>query len=242
MKPERAIILDSNPKSISLVREILSGESFDVLAANNGEKAVNMVATEQPDLIILEINLKGKMDGFEVIQRVREFSEVPIVVLTECCEPEDMVRAFDLGADDYVLKPFNAKVLLARLRAIFKRYHLASPPNTVTEIVCGHLKIDLLCRQVSIDGVEIYLAETEYNLLLELARHHDEVLLHEQLLLAVWGPDYQNEVDYLRSYVHMLRRKLEVNPANPKMIISKSGVGYMLVSSQAQFKERENGD
>ena len=234
MEPERVIIIDSNPKFVSLVREILTDEGYNVMAAFNGERAVKMTAVEQPDLMILDIVLNGEMDGFEVTRRVREFSEIPIMVLTSQDNPQDMVYAFENGADDYVLKPFNSKVLLARVRAILKRSRHSAPPQTESEINLNKLKIDLPCRKVTLDGLEVCLSETEYNLLLELARHVNEVLLHEDLLLAVWGPQFVREVDYLRSYIHMLRRKIEPYPGSPKRIISKSGVGYMLIDPPVQ--------
>jgi two-component system KDP operon response regulator KdpE len=234
MNPDRIVIVDSDPKHVSLLRQTLITAGCDVLVANNAEKAIQLIAQDQPDLVLLEIDLQGDMDGFVLTRRVREFSEIPVVILSARTQAEDVLRGFDAGADDYITKPFHAKILLARLRVVLKRCRGGGLPSSETEIDCAHFKINLPRRQVTIDGEEIYLSETEYNLLLELARHCNQVLLHEQLLTAVWGPKFRNEVDYLRSYVHTLRRKLESNPTNPRAIISKPGVGYMLVSGQSE--------
>ena len=175
------------------------------------------------------MSLPGPTDGFAVTRRVREFSDLPIVALSPSAESADILRAFDAGVDDYITRPFDPKILLARLRAVLKRSRgvIAVP----VEIVCEPLVIDQAARRVTIDGTEVYLTETEYNLLLELARHRNQVLLHEQLLVAVWGANFRTEIDYLRSYIHILRRKLEANPAQPRLILSRPGVGYMLVTA-----------
>ena len=230
MKPECIIVVDNDPKHISLVRQLLLTAGYDVLAANNGEKAIQLVAQEQPILVICEINLQGNMDGFELISRIREFSGIPIIILSTTTTTEIILRAYNTGVDDYITKPFNTKILLARINVILKRCRGVVPASTNTEIICSSFKINLPRRQVTVDSEEIYLSETEYNLLLEFATHSNQVLLHEHLLSAVWGPNFRHEIDYLRSYVHTLRRKLETNPSHPRVIISKPGLGYMLVS------------
>ena len=242
MKPDRVLAVEPDPKFSSLVRQVLLSGEYGVLAATNGERAIQMTAQEQPDLVLLELTLPGELTGFDVIHRIREFSEVPILILSVRTDPEDMVRGFDLGADDYITKPFHARLLLARIRAVLKRWHRTETRTPLADIVCDRLIINLPCRKVTVDDVEIYLTETEYNLLLELAKHSNQVLTHQQLLTAVWGTDYRFEVDYLRSYIHILRRKLESNPANPKIILSKQGVGYMVVSGQSEASgDRSNG-
>jgi two-component system KDP operon response regulator KdpE len=226
---DKILIVDHDAKSVYLVTQILTSTGYIVITANKGDKAVQLAAVEQPDLLILEMQLPGDMDGLEVARRVRAFSDLPVIFLSACAESEDMLRGFDAGADDYITKPFDPKILLVRLRAVLNRSRgrTAAP----AEIVCNNLVINQSARKVTLDGVEIYLTETEFNLLAELARHRNQVLLHEQLLGAVWGSEFHNEVDYLRSYIHILRRKLEYNPSQPKMIISRSGVGYMLIST-----------
>jgi two-component system KDP operon response regulator KdpE len=224
----RILVVDDEPKLVRLVQEILLATGYEVLAASNGDQAIEKVALEQPNLIILDIVLLGGMDGYQVARRIREFSDVPIIMLTIKGKEADLLRGFDAGADDYITKPFSSKELLARLRAVLKRSQ-GVQASIETEIDCGNLRIDLLRRVVTIHEREVHLTPTEYKVLFELAKHCNQVLLHEQLLTAVWGPEYRNDVDYLRSYIHCLRKKLEPEPANPKMILSNPGIGYMLV-------------
>jgi DNA-binding response OmpR family regulator len=224
------LVVDDEPKLVRLVREILVATGYDVLTANSGDRALELLAIEQPDLIILDILLPG-MDGYEITSRIREFSDVPIIMLTARVREADKLKGFEAGVDDYVTKPFSAKELLARVRAVLKRSNSNTSPKTDSEIVCGGIKIDLLRRKVTIEDREVHLTPTEYNLLHQLALHSNQVLLHEQLLTSVWGQEYRDDVDYLRSYIHCLRRKLEVDPGNPKLIVSSQGVGYMLVTS-----------
>ena len=216
---------------VHLLRQILTTAGYVVSAANKGERAVQLVAEEPPVLVLSETNLPGDVDGYAMVRRIREFSDIPIIFLAAGGEAEAMLAGFEAGADDYVTKPFDARVLLARIKAVLKRSQgvISSP----VEIPFGTFVINLASRQVFQKGIEIYLTETEYNLLLELVRHRNRVLLHEQLLMAVWGPKFCAEVDYLRSYIHMLRRKLERNPSQPQLIVSRPGVGYMLVSTLA---------
>ena len=225
----RILIVDDEPKLVRLVREILLATGYEVLAASSGDQAVEMVALEQPDLVIMDIMLLGAQDGYQVTRRIREFSEVPIIMLTIKAKDVDLLKGFEAGADDYLTKPFSSKVLLARLRAVLKRSLKATGASIETEIVCGDLHIDLLRRAVTIHEHEVHLTPTEYKVLIELARHSNQVLFHEQILSAVWGPEYISDVDYLRSYIHCLRKKLEPEPANPKMILSNPGIGYILV-------------
>jgi two-component system KDP operon response regulator KdpE len=228
----RILIVDDEPKLVRLVREILLATGYDVLAASTGEQALELIAIEQPDLVILDIMLRDGLDGYQVTQRIREFSEIPIIMLTAKIREPEMLRGFDAGADDYITKPFSSKELLARIRAVLKRSHRAPPVDQQTEIVCGELTIDLLRRTARLNNQEVHLTPTEYSLLRELAVNCNRVLLHEQLLSAVWGPEYRDDLDYLRSYIHILRKKLEADPSNPSMILSTPGVGYMLVDNQ----------
>lgn len=229
MSLSRILIVDDESKMVRLLREILTATGYEAFAASSGVQAIQMVAREQPDLIILDIILDGEMDGYRVAQRIREFSEIPIIMLTIKHKESDLLQAFECGADDYLTKPFSSKELLARLRAVLKRSQDYRPEELETEILCGDLHIDLLRHAVTIHGREVHLTPTEYKVLTELARHYNQVLLHEQILSSVWGPEYRDDVDYLRSYIHCLRKKLEPEPAKPKMIVSNPGIGYMLV-------------
>jgi DNA-binding response OmpR family regulator len=222
------LVVDDEPKLVHLVTEVLTATGFAVLSTAKGEDAIAMVAVEQPDLMVLDIALAGKIDGFEVAQRVREFSNIPIIMLTAKARESDLLQGFDVGTDDYLTKPFSAKELLARIRALLNRVRLESIAPTQASIQCGPLRINLAHRRVTMNGQGVRLTRTEYNLLRELATHPNRVLLHEELLTAVWGSEYRNDLDYLRAYVRYLRRKLEPEPDNPHLIITYPGVGYML--------------
>jgi two-component system KDP operon response regulator KdpE len=151
-------------------------------------------------------------------------------MLTAKVREADILRGFEVGADDYITKPFSAKELLARIRAVLKRVKSEAVASGESELIFGNLKIDLARRRVTLAGRQIRLTPTEYSLLHELATHCDQVMLHEQLLTAIWGPEYRNDIDYLRAYIHYLRQKLEPDPSKPRIILSTPGVGYMLAS------------
>jgi two-component system KDP operon response regulator KdpE len=232
MSKQRILLVDDEPKLVRLVWEVLSATGFEVITTGSGRTAIEKAAMEQLDLILLDIVLMDDVDGYEVARQVRDFSEVPIIMLTARAEETDLLRGFDAGADDYITKPFSAKELLARVRAVLKRS--SHEESTEAEIHCGDLHIDLARRRVIRNGEGIHLTRTEFNLLKQLASHRNQVLLHDQLLSAVWGPEYRDDLDYLRAYIRYLRRKLEVDPANPRYIVTYQGVGYMLDCSQEQ--------
>jgi DNA-binding response OmpR family regulator len=224
----KILIVDDEPRVINLVREILLAMGYEVIAACSGDNGIELAALEQPDLILLDILLPGALDGYQVAKRLREFSDVPIIMLTAKVREMDMLKGFEVGADDYITKPFSSKELLARVQAVLKRSRLERPHKLGPEITCGDLTIDFARRNVFVGDREVYLTPTEYNLLYELATHPNQVLFHDQLLSKVWGVEYRDDVDYLRSYIHYLRKKIEIDPSNPKLIVSSPGVGYML--------------
>jgi DNA-binding response OmpR family regulator len=232
MEKARILVVDDEPRLINLVREVLTATGYEVVTTVSGEHAIELTALEQPDLVLLDLVLTGTIDGYRVAQRIREFSNVPIIMLTARVRESDKLHGFDVGADDYITKPFSSKELLARIQAVLKRSQSMMVKTTRSEIVCGVLRIDLARHHVTNDGVEIHLTPTEYNLLHELATHCNQVLLHEQLLTAVWGSEYRNDIDYLRAYIRYLRQKIEIDPANPKVIVRCPGVGYMLVCAE----------
>jgi two-component system KDP operon response regulator KdpE len=238
----RILLIDDEPRVVNLVREVLGATGFEVLAAFSGESGIDRVALEQPDLVLLDIILPGAMDGYQVARRLREFTDVPIIMLTAKVREPDMLRGFDVGADDYITKPFSSKELLARIQAVLKRSRSGGTQAAAAEIICGDVRIDLARRRVTIDEREISLTPTEYSLLHELAIHPNQVLLHEQLLTKVWGLEYRDDLDYLRSYIHYLRKKLETDPANPKIILSSPGVGYMLVTPDGERQTNSRKD
>jgi two-component system KDP operon response regulator KdpE len=234
MPAPRILIVDDEPKLIRLARELLSATGFEVLMATSGQPAIEMVALERPDLVLLDIMLPGGLDGYAVAERVRQFSDVPIIMLTAKDQQADLLRGFDAGADDYVTKPFEAKELLARIRALLKRSQQTAPSPGEAEIVCGSLTIDLVRYHVRLDDKTIPLTKTEFSLLRELALHKNQVVEHGRLLAAVWGPEYRDDVDYLRAYIRYLRRKLEADPGNPRHIVTHTGIGYMLTCPEGE--------
>lgn len=222
------LVVDDEPKLVRLVREVLTATGYRVVSATKGKQAIELVATEQPDLLLLDIVLADDTDGYEVARRVREFSDLPIVMLTAKARESEVLRGFEVGADDYLTKPFSSKELLARVRAVLNRAKSGLPEQDTAEIRCGGLLIDLARHRVVRDGDEVHLTRTEFSLLRELARHRNRVLTHAELLSAVWGDEYRDDLDYLRAYIRYLRKKLESNPAEPKSITTVQGVGYML--------------
>ena len=232
MHEQRILLVDDEPKLVRLVWEVLTATGFQVITTGSGREAIEKAAIEQPELILLDIVLADDIDGYEVARRVRAFSDVPIIMLTARAEESDLLLGFDVGVDDYITKPFSSKELLARVRAILKRANKDATDAVEGEILCGELHIDMARRRVTRNGESIHLTRTEYNLLHELAMHQNQVLLHDQLLSAVWGPEYRDDLDYLRAYVRYLRRKIERDPANPRYIITSPGVGYMLECSE----------
>jgi two-component system KDP operon response regulator KdpE len=234
MEGARVLIVEDEPRIVYLVREVLTAAGYEVFAACNGKNAVEQVALHQPHLVILDILLPGGQDGYAVADRLREFSDIPIIMLTGKAREADMLLGFEAGADDYITKPFSSKELLARIKAVLKRSRQgAAQPVSREEIECGDIRIDLRRRKVTNAGLEVHLTSTEYKVLHELAVHQNQVLLHEQLLTAVWGSEYRDDCEYLRSYIHSLRKKLEKNPADPKIIVRCRGVGYCLVCDEA---------
>lgn len=224
---EKILIVDDEPRVLQLVRTVLEAVGYEVVAAMKGESAIQMVALEQPDLVLLDIRLPNDMNGYQVCERIRGFSTVGVIMLTAKARHEDVIRGFEAGADDYVTKPFNAKELVARVEAVLRRTR--DPGDRVQPTTaCGKLEIDLARKTVKVRGERVALTPTEYALLGQLARHPNCVMTHSQLLAKVWGPEYRDDVDYLRAYVRYLRRKLEDDPSNPEYILTAQGVGYML--------------
>jgi two-component system KDP operon response regulator KdpE len=211
-----------------LLKLNLESGGHRVVTVETGTAALEQAESDPPDLVLLDVMMPG-MDGFTCLQRLREFSQVPVIMLTAKGEEEDKVRGLDLGADDYLSKPFGLSELLARVRVALRRHPTGDAPPAV--LVVGELTINLARRRIIRDDTEIRLTPTEYKLLFELASNAGKVLLHSDLLSRVWGPEYRDEIDYLWTYVRYLRNKIEPDPANPRYIISEPGVGYMLAVS-----------
>lgn len=222
----KILIVDDEPRVSRLVTEVLTAVGYEVVVTASGGTAIEMVALEQPDLVLLDI-LLPQMDGYQVCSRLREFSDVPVIMLTAKALDSDILRGFDVGADDYLTKPFNSKELLARVKAVLRRISRGEEA-AASLLTCGNLTIDLARRTVSVAGAPVNLTRTEFDLLRCLALNPNRVMTHEELLTKVWGPEYRNDLDYLRAYIRYLRRKLETDPAAPLTIVTTQGVGYML--------------
>ena len=224
---EKILVVEDEPRVVLLVSQVLKAVGYEVVAAANGTSALDTFALEQPDMVLLDILLPHGPDGYEVCRRIREFSNVPVIMLTAKARESEMLRGFDVGADDYLTKPFSAKELVARVRAVLRRAERAEESGAPT-LRCGELEIQFARRAVRVRGQVVHLTRTEYALLRALALYPNRVQLHADLLTAVWGSAYRDDVDYLRAYVRHLRRKLEVDPAHPRHILTSQGVGYML--------------
>jgi DNA-binding response OmpR family regulator len=223
------LVVDDDPRMLRLLRLNLERAGYRVATEGDGGAALDRVDLERPDLILLDVMMPA-MDGFTFLARLREFSALPVILLTAKGEERDKVQGLDLGADDYLTKPFGPAELLARVRAVLRRK--AQPAEATPSILSiGDLTIDLARRRVVRQGEEIHLTPTEYKLLRELATNRGKVLLHGELLARVWGPEYRDEVDYLWNYVRYLRHKIEPDPAHPRYLLSEPGVGYVLASN-----------
>ena len=228
LKDKLILVVDDEPRMINLMRMNLELEGCRVLTATNGREALEKVREELPDVVLLDIMMPG-MDGFEALRRARQFSQVPVIILTAKDDEEDRIRGLELGADDYVGKPFSHRELISRIRAVLRR-HYAPPPTPQTTVkVDERLTIDFAKREVLVNGERVNLRPTEYRLLYHLVQNAGYVMPHETLLTKVWGPEYRDETHYLRLYVTYLRQKIEEDPASPKYILTERGVGYRFV-------------
>jgi two-component system, OmpR family, KDP operon response regulator KdpE len=225
MTKTRILVVDDELVIIKLLKANLEAAGYQVFTALDGIEALEVVEKESPDLMVLDITMP-KMDGFEVCRRVREWSQVPIIMLSALNDESDKVKCLDLGADDYVTKPFSKDELLARAKAVIRRMKKSDAKPARPSFISGRLQIDFISRQVLIGGKEIKLTPTEYNLFQELTLNAGKVLTYNYLLNKVWGPEYSNEKEYLHVFIGRLRTKLEENQANPGKIVTFSGVGY----------------
>ncbi len=227
----KVLVVDDEADVIEVVNLCFSlrWPEAEVLAAKNADEALDLIESHAPDLILLDIVLPG-MDGFHLCQEVRRFSDVPIIMLTARDSEVDKVRGLEMGADDYVTKPFSHLELLARVRAVLRRYQSQLP--AVGEMFeSGDLRIDYGSRTVTVRGQPVRLTPTEYSLLFHLTRNAGRVLPHHTLLAKVWGREYVDEMDYLKVYIRRLRQKLEADPETIGRIVSERGVGYKFVAA-----------
>ena len=222
----RILIVDDEPRYLRLMEANLITEGFKVIKATNGQEAVDMVASHQPDLVLLDV-MMPILDGFGACERIREFSSVPIIIVTARGEENARVRGLDLGADDYIVKPFAANEMLARVRAVLRRVKTSGGTQQAV-FSHGALKIDFARAEVFRGDKTVFLSATEYRLLLQFAHNLGKVLSSEELLTNVWGPEYGDDKEILWVSISRLRQKLEEDPKNPVHIVTRSGLGYTM--------------
>lgn len=226
----RILVVDDEPAILRAVRNNLTHHDFQVETVETGQEAVAALTRFHPDLILLDLGLPD-IDGFEVIRQVRSYSNIPIVVLSVRDAERDKVAALNLGADDYLTKPFGVDELFARIRVALR--HAARPASGVAAVFCAaELQVDLEHRRVSVGDKEVHLSPTEYALLKVFVSHPDKILTDRMLLQQVWGPGYGDEAHYLHVYVARLRKKIEADRQNPRHIITEPGVGYRLLTDE----------
>ncbi len=225
----RILIVEDESRMARFIRLNLEHDGFQVFEAVRGREAIRRAREEFPDLILLDVMLPD-IDGFEVLSRIREESDVPVIMLTAKGEEDDRVRGLELGADDYVPKPFSPRELVSRVRAVLRRSEIVRGSSRGPIEIDERLKIDFDRREVWVDGELVKLRPTEYRLLYHLVQNAGWVLTHDQILTKVWGYEYQDEPHYVRLYVNYLRQKLEEDPSDPKYILTERGVGYRFVN------------
>jgi DNA-binding response OmpR family regulator len=219
------LVVDDEPHIVEAVVMNLELDGYQVCSASNGYEALEKLTIEMPDLVLLDVMMPD-MDGFETLRRIREVSTVPVIILTVSGEPSDKVKGLDLGADDYITKPFDPRELGSRIRAVIRRAETPSPAPKTEIQVDKNLKIDFAKYKVVVRGKEVHLRPTEYRLLYHLVSNAGRVLNHETLLRRVWGYEYRDEDQYLWLYITYLRQKLEKDPKHPEYIIGERGIGY----------------
>ena len=227
-KNKLILVVDDEERMARFIRLNLEHDGFQVIEANRGMQAIQLIRDRMPDVVILDVMMPD-LDGFEVLQLIRETSQVPVVMLTAKGEEEDKVRGLELGADDYVTKPFSPRELVSRVRAVLRRTEQGSTSVSGIIEIDDHLHIDFGRREVWLDGELVKLRPTEYRLLYHLVQNAGWVLTYDQILTKVWGYEYRDEPHYVRLYVNYLRQKLEKDPAKPVYILTERGVGYRFV-------------
>jgi len=228
----RILVVDDAPDVVESVRLgfTLQWRDVEVLGAGTGQEALDVVEGQRPDIVLLDVGLPG-VDGFAVLRDIRLFSDVPIVMLTARDDAMDKVKGLELGADDYVTKPFNHLELMARVRAVLRRHEMPPPTSRAPSFKALDLEVDFAAREVRLRGERLELTPTEYKLLYHLVRNSGHVLQHGTLLAKVWGREYLDEVDYLRVYVRRLRDKLGDDPDHPRYIRTERGLGYRFIAA-----------
>lgn len=228
LKDRRILVVDDEERMVRFIRLNLEHDGFRVIEAFNGTQAINKVRSNLPDLVLLDIMMPD-IDGFEVLRIIREVSTIPVIMLTAKGEEDDRVRGLELGADDYITKPFSPRELVSRVKAVLRRTETTSGATHGVIEVDSRLKLDFDRREVWVNDELVQLRPTEYRLLYHLVQNAGWVISHDQLLAKVWGYEYRDEPHYVRLYINYLRKKLEEDPSNPKYILTERGVGYRFV-------------
>jgi two-component system KDP operon response regulator KdpE len=228
----KILVVDDAPEVVESVRLgfMLQWREVEVIGASTGETALDLVEQESPDLVLLDIGLPD-LDGYQVLEQIRAFSDVPVVMLTARDDTMDKVKGLELGADDYITKPFNHLELLARVKAVLRRLDMPAPKSRAPSFQAGDLEVDFAAQEARLRGQRLDLTPTEYKLLYHLVRNAGRVLPHGTLLAKVWGREYVDEVDYVRVYVRRLRDKLGDDPERPRYIQTERGLGYRFLAS-----------
>jgi two-component system KDP operon response regulator KdpE len=224
----RILVVDDEERMVRFIRLNLEHDGFQVVEAYRGAAAIENLRSSLPDLILLDVMMPD-IDGFEVLHMIRETSSVPVIMLTAKGEEDDRVRGLELGADDYITKPFSPRELVSRVKAVLRRTESSSSSTHGLIEVDDRLKFDFDRREVWLDGELVQLRPTEYRLLYHLVQNAGWVITHDQILAKVWGYEYRDEPHYVRLYINYLRKKLEKDPSNPKYILTERGVGYRFV-------------
>ncbi len=233
--PPVVLVVDDEPRMIRFIRMNLELERYRVIEASNGLEALEQVRDQLPDLVLLDV-MMPELDGFETLQLLREISTVPVIILTAKRDEDDIVRGLELGADDYITKPFSPRELTSRVNAVLRRAALPAPVPKTDLVIDDRLTIDFVQRQVIVDGERIDLSPTEHRLLYHLVNNAGWIMPYETLLAKVWGYEYRDETHYLRIYVGYLRKKIEKDPANPQYILTERSVGYRFVDYRNQTR------
>lgn len=227
----RILVVDDEADVVESVRISfqLQWREVEVLGASTGEEALDRIEQDRPDIVLLDVGLPD-FDGFEALRRIRHFSDVPVVMLTARDDAMDKVKGLELGADDYITKPFDHLELMARVRAVLRRLSMPTPTSRAPSFMAGELEVDFAAHEARLRGERLELTPTEYKLLYHLVRNAGHVLQHGTLLAKVWGREYVDEVDYLRVYVRRLRDKLGDDPEHPRYIRTERGLGYRFIA------------
>jgi two-component system KDP operon response regulator KdpE len=232
--PRLILVVDDEPRMIRFIRMNLELEGYRVVEAGNGLEALDQLRKHLPDLVIMDV-MMPKMDGFETLRLLREISTVPVILLTVKSDEEDRIHGLELGADDYVTKPFSPRELVGRVNAVLRRAEWPSPAPRAVLHIDDRLAVDFNRHQVIVEGDRIDLRPTEYRLLSHLIQNTGWVVPHETLLAKVWGYEYRDETHYLRLYINYLRKKIEIDPSKPHYILTERGVGYRF----ADYRDKE---